>query len=233
MKLALIGYGKMGRMIETVAHERGHSIVAIVDPKGPHKQISQDAVGVADLCIDFTTPEAAVANIRACASLGKSLVVGTTGWHERLAIVKEIVDKAGIGLLFSPNFSIGIHLFMRLTALAGQLFDRFHEYDLAISEEHHNQKRDRPSGTAHALADLLKAEMGRYEKGGAPEISSLRCGSIPGSHKLTFDSPVDTITLTHTARSRHGLAEGAVAAAEWLQNKKGFFTLDDMLETSR
>ncbi len=230
MKLALVGYGKMGRMIEAVALERGHEIVSIIDPKAFHKQITQESLGLADLCIDFTTPDSVVTNVRAYAALKKNCVVGTTGWHEQLSIVKGLVDQAGIGLLSSPNFSLGVQLFMRLVAGAGRLFDRFPEYEVALFEAHHNQKLDRPSGTARSLAELLKAEMSRYATGAELEISSQRCGSIPGTHSLTFDSPADTITLTHTARSRRGLAEGAVIAAEWLQMRKGFFTMDDILE---
>jgi 4-hydroxy-tetrahydrodipicolinate reductase len=225
MKIALIGYGKMGRMIETVAQERGHTIVAIV---GSDKKIEADTLGSCDVCIDFTTPSSVVDNIQAYVALKKQCVVGTTGWHEKLPEIKQVVESAGIGLLFSPNFSLGVLLFMRLVALAGQLLERFPQYDVAIHEEHHNQKIDRPSGTARALAALLKAELNRE-----PDISSLRCGSIPGVHTVTFDSPLDTLTLTHTARSRRGAAEGAVTAAEWIQTRKGFFTFEDMLENMR
>jgi 4-hydroxy-tetrahydrodipicolinate reductase len=215
MKIALIGYGKMGRMVETVALQRHHTISSRIG-----YDICIDADDT-DIFIDFTHPDCAVDNISACASLGKSLVVGTTGWYERLPEVKKMVEQSNIGLLYAPNFAIGVHLFLRLAANAAKLFA---EYDIAISEEHHNQKADRPSGTALALADVVNKATDRL-----PEISSLRCGSIPGTHTLFLDSAVDTITLTHTARSRLGMAEGAVKAAEWLQNRKGLFTLDDML----
>lgn len=225
MKIALIGYGKMGRLVEAAAHSRGHIISSIIDPKEVHSQITSNSVDGADLCIEFTTPQSALDNIRACASLGKSLIVGTTGWYEQLPQVKTLVEKAGIGLLYAPNFSTGVHLFMRLVKEAAAIINQFPQYDAALLEEHSSKKLDRPSGTALKLADILKQEIKRN-----PEICSLRCGSIPGTHTVYFDSPVDTITLAHTARSRQGFAEGAVAAAEWLKNKKGLFTLDDFLE---
>lgn len=215
----------MGRMVEAAAASRGHTISSIIDPKGSHKQITKDSVDSTDVCIEFTNPHSAVDNIRACAALKKSLVVGTTGWYEQLPQVKELVEKSNIGLLYAPNFSTGIYLFTRLVKEAAKLLDPFPQYDVALLEEHSSKKRDRPSGTALQLADVLKQEIKKK-----PEICSLRCGSIPGTHTIYFDSPVDTITLTHTARSRQGFAEGAVAAAEWLKDKKGLFTLDDFLE---
>ena len=230
MKLALIGYGKMGRMVEALARERGHAIVAIVDPQeGTHRKIDSHSIREADLCLEFTHPEAAVGNIRACMDLKKKMVVGTTGWFEHLPKVKSMVQEAKTGLLYAPNFAIGIFLFMRLATVAAKLLDRFSHYDVAIVEEHHNQKADRPSGTAYALTKVLQAEMERFKEGQTPEVCSLRCGSIPGTHKLIFDSPADTLMLTHTARSRRGMAEGALLAAEWLHDKNGFYTLEDML----
>lgn len=225
MKLTLIGYGKMGRMVEAAASSRGHTISSIIDPKGPYRKISKESIDCADVCIEFTNPHNAVDNIRSCALLGKSLVVGTTGWYDQLAEVQEMVEKMGIGLLYAPNFSTGVHLFMRLVRAAARLIEPFSEYDVALWEEHSKNKRDKPSGTALKLADILMQEIKRR-----PEICSLRCGSIPGTHSIQFDSPVDTITLRHTARSREGFAAGAVAAAEWLKDKKGLFTLDDLME---
>lgn len=232
LKIGLIGYGKMGRMIEQVAHQKGHSIVT--------KNGDLAALKHAEICIDFSHPSVVMNNILEMAKLGKNLVIGTTGWYDNLSEVREIVREYQIGLLYSPNFSIGVNLFIKIVEEAAALIAPFTEYDVGVFEAHHNQKADSPSGTAKAIANALlnhiihKNDIVENVEGRVLphqlHVSSLRCGYIPGTHTVTFDSPADTITLTHQARSREGFARGAVVAAEWLHGKKGLFTLEDILE---
>jgi len=260
MKIALVGYGKMGRMIEAAALERGHVIVARVDPFDPKadaKDIASCAVldaksdsktGTktslkADVAIEFSRPDTAVPNILALAERGMPVVVGTTGWYQKLPEVRAAVEKTGSSLLWSANYSLGVNLFYRIAAYAAKLADPFAEYDVGGWEAHHNKKADSPSGTAKTLVERVLAEMTRkktvvYEtlnRPPAPEelhYPSLRVGAVPGTHSLFFDSGADTIELTHTARSREGFARGAVRAAEWLaasELRRGIFTMDDVL----
>lgn len=226
MKIALIGHGKMGRLVETLANQQGHTVVAIFN----RETIAPNKLREADVCIDFSHPEAALDHIYASTEASTNLVMGTTGWTEHLSEAQKLVDKSGIGFIYSPNFSLGVALFLRMVKAAAQMVNPFHAYDVGLFEAHHNKKVDAPSGTAKILADTLSRSMAGRPASKQPEISSMRCGSIPGTHTITFDSPSDTITLTHQARNREGFAEGALYAAEWLKNKKGFFTLDDLLE---
>lgn len=192
MKLALIGYGKMGRAIEKAALARGHSISAIISPSSQWNKISDKSLAEADLCIDFSHPDCILDNIQQTALLGKNLIVGTTGWYSELDQVKQIVDKQEIGLLYAPNFSIGVQLFLKIVSAAASMLNRLEgsgseQYDIAITEAHHNQKVDSPSGTAKALANLIAEEMHRDAQG--LPISSIRCGAIPGTHTVLIDSP--------------------------------------------
>lgn len=208
MKLALIGYGKMGKRIEALASERGHEVVArITSGKWDLEGIKE-----ADVCIEFTKPEAALENIRRLIELKKPVVVGTTGWYDKVDEVKTLVEAHDGALIYSPNFSKGVALFLDLVAKAAGFLP---EYDVAGIEIHHNQKKDIPSGTA--LAMVKRA-------GRSIPISSVRCGTIPGTHTVLFDSPCDTITITHEAKNRDGFALGAIEAAAWLRDKKGFFS---------
>ncbi|QQO10800.1 4-hydroxy-tetrahydrodipicolinate reductase [Breznakiella homolactica] len=255
MNIAIIGYGKMGKMIESIALARGHSITAIADPfaaggtGSSGAPIYGDIPGIAELAdtdaaIEFTSPDTAFANVTALAERKVPAVVGTTGWLDRLGEAEEIVRKNGSSLLWASNFSLGVNLFYRIAAFAAQIMNPFPEYDGGIFEAHHNKKVDSPSGTAKTLAELVLSSMTRktkavYEalehRAPAPEelhVGSLRVGSVPGTHTLIFDSPADTIEITHTARNREGLASGAVQAAEWLarETRRGIFTMDDVLE---
>jgi 4-hydroxy-tetrahydrodipicolinate reductase len=226
MKIALIGYGKMGKMIHQLAEKAGESIVAIVDSKNPLSSSStQKALEEADVCIDFTNPDTVVENIKILSSLKKDVVVGTTGWDDNLQEVKKIVNDAHIGLLYSPNFSIGIALFLNIIEKAA-LMAPFEQYELAGLEIHHSKKIDKPSGTAKAIENRL------HKISPQPSINftSVRVGEVPGTHSIIYDSPVDTITLTHTARTREGFAGGALNAARWIKGRKGIFTLDDLLK---
>jgi 4-hydroxy-tetrahydrodipicolinate reductase len=207
MKISLIGYGKMGKMIEEEAVLRGHEIVDRIDPALEEKHLSD-----ADVYIDFTHPDTVLSNITTVASWGKNIVVGTTGWHDKIDDITKIVKKNDIGLVYAPNFSLGVNLFMKMISFAANLMKHYPEYDIAGFEAHHNKKVDAPSGTAKELASLFDKEI---------DFSSLRCGNIPGTHSIILDSEADTITLTHQARNRKGFALGAVLAAEWVVDKKG------------
>jgi 4-hydroxy-tetrahydrodipicolinate reductase len=225
-KIALIGYGKMGRMVEDVAIQKGHTI------------FSKQDIHLADVCIDFSHPSVVLENIQMVAKAGKNLVVGTTGWYDHINQVQTLVEKTKIGFLYAPNFSIGVHLFLKMVSYAASLINQFDEYDVGVIESHHNKKADSPSGTANAICNVLLQNIDRKKtivsdgeqiSPSTLQVSSLRCGSIPGTHSVLFDSQADTITLTHQARNREGFARGAVSAAEWLQGKKGFFTLEEMI----
>lgn len=236
MKIALLGYGKMGRMIEDAALQRGHTIVVKIGSQLP---LADHLIQQADVCIDFSHPSCILQHIDFVARAKKNMVVGTTGWDEHLSQVKQLIAHHSIGLLYSPNFSLGVHLFLKIVEEAAGLIDRFEEYDIAVLESHHNKKADRPSGTAHAISEVLLNKIKRkksitHDLQGqiAPHelhVTSMRYGSVPGTHSVMFDSPADSLTLTHQARSREGFAKGAVIAAEWLQGKRGFYTLDDLI----
>lgn len=223
MKIALIGYGKMGKMVEKAALDRGHSIIA----RMTFLQWDMEALKKADICIDFSHPNSVLENIHRIADLKKNMIVGTTGWDDKLEEVEEIVKKNQIGVLYSPNFSVGMHLFLQIIAHASKMMNAFDEYDIAGIEYHHNQKEDSPSGTAIKLTETIKEHLERAYRF---NFSSVRCGSIPGTHTILFDSRCDTITMTHEARNREGFALGAVLAAEWLHGRKGLYTFAECLQ---
>jgi len=248
MKLAIIGYGKMGKMVEHIAASQGHEITAIVDPyaqadKNIAKSIEQANLNSADAAIEFSRPDEAVNNITALAQKKIPTVTGTTGWLKHMDEVKKAVENAGCSLLWSSNFSIGVNLFYRMAWYASGLINNFPQYDIGGFETHHNKKLDSPSGTAKTLAEGVLSRIDRKKKivwetlDRKPEddeihFTSLRMGSVPGIHSLFFDSSADTIEITHTARSREGFASGAVTAAAWLtaEKRQGIFTIDEMLK---
>ncbi len=221
MKLALLGYGKMGRMVEQAAATEGIEVVAVVDPfAGSRGQIAD-----ADVCVDFTEPDAVIENIRLVASAGASMVVGTTGWYGRMDEVRRLVEESGIGLVYGSNFSIGVNLMFKVARYAARLFSRFPDYDPFIHEAHHQFKKDAPSGTAVFLKRIIEEKYNR-------EVwtSSTRAGHIPGTHTVGFDSEADTLTITHTARSRAGFARGAIVAARWIEGRKGFYEFSGIID---
>ncbi|MBX3120300.1 MAG: 4-hydroxy-tetrahydrodipicolinate reductase [Fimbriimonadaceae bacterium] len=227
MRIAIIGYGRMGQMIEKHATARGHEITLKLDH---HNNANQSGITPAsfanvDVAIDFSLPDQALANIQAVAATGKPLVVGTTGWLESLAEVKGIVERSGIGFVWSPNFSIGVQAFFRIVSEAAKLMSQQPEYEAWAYEIHHSKKLDAPSGTLLKLIDAMK-ESGYSSK---IDVSSNRAGNIPGTHEIGFDSLADTITLKHQARSRDGFALGAVHAAEWVVGKSGFYEFGETL----
>ena len=245
MKIAIIGYGRMGIEIERVSKAKGIEVVSTIDPTNPSakfKEINTKSVGESDVCIDFTVPEAVVENIKKISAMKKSMVIGTTGWYDQIEDVKSIVEKNKTGLIYSSNFSIGVNVFSRIVENTAKMMDKIEDYDVYGYELHHNKKLDSPSGTAKSIGELLIKNIGRKKqlqfdrvdrKINANEIHfvSVRAGSIPGTHVIGFDSLADTIELKHTARSREGFALGAVMAAQWINKKKGFYTINDMMDS--
>ena len=227
MKIAIVGYGKMGKMIERAAESRGHQIALKLDEvnNANFEGITGSNFRDVDVAIDFSVPSTAVPNIQKIAALGTNLVVGTTGWLERLGEVKQTVERNGIGLVWSPNFSVGVNAFFRIVSAAAKLLSNEPEYEAWAWEIHHSAKKDAPSGTLLKLVDEMKKA--GYER--RVDTGSNRAGVIAGTHEIGFDSPADTITLRHTARSREGFALGAVKAAEWIAGKKGFYEFGEIL----
>ena len=221
MKIALLGYGKMGRMVEEAATGAGIEVACVIDPFAG----SRGELSGCDVAIDFTEPTVVLDNIKLAADAKLSLVVGTTGWYDRLGDAKHLVEQAGIGLVYSSNFSIGVNLMFRITRYAASLFSRFSSYDPFIQEAHHRFKIDAPSGTAIFLTRELESEYKRQVS-----VASTRAGHIPGTHVVGFDSEADTLTITHTARSRAGFAAGAVVAANWIVGKTGVYEFSDIIE---
>lgn len=236
MKVALIGYGKMGHEIEQILLKRGHQVVLIID-KDNQQDIGSEQYKTADVAIEFTTPSSAIANIRASILAGVPLVCGSTGWLDQLPEIKDFVSEKSGGLFYASNFSLGVNIFFQVNEYLAKIMARFSDYSVEMEEWHHNQKLDAPSGTAITLAEhILK---GYPQKTGWINesvndssklgIVSIRKGNIPGIHTVTYESPADTITFTHDAKSRQGFALGAVLAAEFLAGKKGIYTMDDLL----
>jgi 4-hydroxy-tetrahydrodipicolinate reductase len=221
MKIGLFGYGKMGRLIEDLAIRQGHEVVAIVDPAGG----SRGDIAHAGVVIDFTEPGVVIDNIKQATGSGLPMVVGTTGWYDRLPEVRRMVDDAGTALVYGPNFSLGVNIMFKLAERAAELFQPVTSYDVFIEEAHHKFKKDAPSGTALTLKKLVGSKYGR-----AIPSSSTRAGHIPGTHTLGFDSEADTLTITHVARNRAGFAEGALLAARWIKDRKGCFEFKDIIE---
>ena len=227
MNIALVGYGKMGKMIEGVAIQRGHKVVARfdIDNNVGGAGLTAEALSGINAAIEFTMPETAIANIRALVALNVPTVVGTTGWLAHLDEVKQLVAEHNAALVYGSNYSIGMNLFFKLVRDASAQFARYAEYDPYLFEAHHKFKKDAPSGTALSIAKEVRASYGER----TPDFSVVRAGHIPGTHEVGFDSEADTVTLSHVARSRAGFASGAVLAAELLQNKKGFFEFPELL----
>ena len=228
LNLALLGFGKMGKAIASIAPQRGFDVrLALdIDSNADGAGITEENFRGVDVAIDFTQPDVVVENIRRVAALGVSLVVGTTGWNDRFAEVEKIVADSGIGLVHAANFSIGVQLFYRLAREAAKIFAPYAIYEPYIVEAHHKFKKDAPSGTALEL----KRSVDHLLPGREIPTSSVRGGYIPGMHELGFDSEADTVTVRHNARSRQGFAEGALYAARWVAGKKGLFAFDKILE---
>jgi 4-hydroxy-tetrahydrodipicolinate reductase len=229
MTIAIVGYGKMGRMIERLALERGIAVALKLDEfnNANFEGINAGNFRGVDVAIDFSTPSTVVGNIERIAALGVNLVIGTTGWQEHMPQVRSLVERCGIGLVWSPNYSVGVNAFFRIVKAAARLLANEPEYEAWAWEIHHSAKKDAPSGTLLKLVDEMRAA--GYSR--HVDVSSNRAGAIPGTHEIGFDSAADTITLRHTARSREGFAFGALKAAEWIAGKKGFHEFGDILFT--
>jgi len=226
MNIALIGYGSMGKLIETLAAEKKHQITAIVT--GEHsgltpEKLTEKLIG-ADAAIDFTTANAVRRNVEACVAAGVPLVEGTTGWNGERGEIGQIVSKGGGTMVFGSNFSIGVNLFYKVAEYAAELFAGFPEYEAFIEEQHHSRKRDAPSGTALKLKEVISRHLT------IGDIAATRAGNIPGTHRLGFDGKADQILLEHAARSREGFAVGAIMAAEWVVGKNGVFEFTEVID---
>jgi 4-hydroxy-tetrahydrodipicolinate reductase len=226
MKLALIGHGAMGRLVESRAREEGHEVATHIGSRESALRAEElaEILGGHDAAIDFTVSEAVPRHAEACALARVPLVEGTTGWNDRLEDIRRTVERAGGALIYGANFSVGVQIFYRVVALAARLSRSF-DYAPFVEEAHHSRKRDAPSGTALHLRDIL-AEVYKAEI----PVASTRAGHIPGTHRVGFDSAADTVTLTHTARSREGFAAGALVAARWIQGKTGVYEFSETLE---
>jgi 4-hydroxy-tetrahydrodipicolinate reductase len=245
MNIALLGYGKMGKIIEKIATDRKHNIVLKIDHDNQH-ELTAENLKKADSVIEFTTPASVLNNIQHCFDAGVPIVVGTTGWYEHLDQVKQNCVDSGSTLLYGSNFSIGVNIFFHINRKLAKLMNDYAYYDVQVEEIHHTQKLDSPSGTAITIAEgiidnldrkkewinVLTAEGNDADESSLKNeqvlIESFRIDSVPGTHTVIYDSEVDTIEFKHTAHNRNGFALGAVLAAEWVHNKKGFFSVQEM-----
>ncbi|AZQ44268.1 4-hydroxy-tetrahydrodipicolinate reductase [Nonlabens ponticola] len=231
MKIALLGYGKMGKVIDAIAQSRGHEIVARIGRNDDINQVSK-----AHVVIEFSTPDSVLNNINTCIDLGVPIVCGTTGWNDELSNVSYHVQEKKCGLVYASNFSLGVNLFFELNKKLARMMQKFDQYQVSMQEIHHTQKLDAPSGTAITLAEgiISNTNVQSWELGSEPQdhilpIEALREEDVKGTHIINYDSEVDQIQIKHTAHSRNGFALGAVIAAEWLMDKKGVFTMKDVL----
>ncbi len=226
MRIALLGYGKMGKTVERIALEQNHQISEAMDiGENPMTDgFSGSWMEQTDVLIDFSVAEAVPTNVGNAVRSGLPIVIGTTGWYDEIPQVRTLVEDGQGSCIYSGNFSLGVQVLFRLTREAGKILSRFKEFEPFLVESHHSQKVDAPSGTAVTMQNILEESYGRRLP-----VASIRAGSNPGVHTAGFDSPVDTITLEHRARSRDGFARGAILAGQWIQGKKGFHQFDDVI----
>jgi 4-hydroxy-tetrahydrodipicolinate reductase len=246
MKIALLGYGKMGKIIEKIATDRSHEIVLKID-ENTLSDMTVENLKKADVAIDFTTPDSVLGNIQLCFEAQTPIVVGTTGWYGQLQQIKNDCEKYNSALLYASNFSVGVNVFFHVNQVLAKLMNKYPYYEVQVEEIHHTQKLDAPSGTAMTIAEgiienldtknewvnVLQQSSNDVDaldqvKNNQLLIESLRIDSVPGTHTVIYDSEVDSIEFKHTAHNRSGFALGAVLAAEWVKDKKGFFTAKDM-----
>lgn len=236
MKVALIGYGKMGHEIESVLLKRGHEVVLIIDVNNAD-QFNAENLSKADVAIEFSAPSAAYGNIVKCIESGVPVVCGTTAWLDRYDEVVALCENHKGAFFYASNYSIGVNLFFKINRELASLMERFGEYDVTLNEIHHTQKKDAPSGTAITLAEGILENctrkkswhLGTTIEPELLEVTSQRRSVVPGTHTIVWESPADTITIDHTAKNRSGFAVGAVVAAEFLAGKQGVYTMDDIL----
>jgi 4-hydroxy-tetrahydrodipicolinate reductase len=245
LKIALLGYGKMGKAIEKIAIAKGHEIVYKVNLENAYDFMSVSLHNV-DVAIDFSMPSAAVENILKCFEAKVPIIVGTTGWYDQFDLIQEKCLKEGQSMVYSSNFSIGVNIFYKLNKILAKMMSNQEDYDVRIEEVHHTEKKDFPSGTAITLAKQIISEVNQkteYKgrlifnenlpaqsvKDHEILIESIRVGDVTGDHKVIYESIIDEIQITHKAKSRYGFAKGAILAAEWIQDKKGLYTMEDIL----
>ena len=249
MKIALLGYGKMGKIIEKIAIDRKHEIVLKIDYDNQH-DLTTENLQMADVAIEFSTPATVLNNIEHCFKAGVPVVVGTTGWYNELEQVKQQCESGNNSLIYATNFSVGVNIFFHINRVLAKLMNNYPYYEVQVEEIHHTQKLDSPSGTAITIAEGIIENLSSKKEwvnvltaDGAETaddnvkndqllIESFRINSVPGTHTVIYDSEVDTIELKHTAHNRNGFALGAVLAAEWIQDKKGFHSVEDMFDFS-
>ena len=238
MNIALLGYGKMGKAIEELAMERGHIIIATIDNIVDWQE-KRDRLLKADVAIDFSTPDSIITNIENCVDLKLPLVVGTTGWHNSIDDIKKIILSKDLAFMWASNFSIGVNIFFKLNKELAKLMNNYDDYNVRINEVHHAAKLDMPSGTAISIAKELTDNLDRKNNWELDEdnnsydpnliqINSERIDPVPGTHTTIFESDIDSIEITHTAKNRKGFATGAVIAAEWIKDKKGFYEFKEV-----
>jgi 4-hydroxy-tetrahydrodipicolinate reductase len=227
MKIALIGYGAMGKLIGTLAEKNGHEIAVVIDEADAGlsaAELGGKLVG-ADVAIDFSVAEAVRRNVEACVAAGVPLVEGTTGWNDECEEIERLVREGMGSMVFGANFSIGVNLFYRIADLASELLAKFDDYEAFIEEQHHSHKKDAPSGTALKLKEIVAEHITKDIS-----VSATRAGNIPGTHRVGFDGAADQILLEHTARSRGGFVAGAILAAEWIVGKTGLYEFGDVMD---
>ncbi len=236
MKIALLGYGKMGHEIENAAYEKGDEIHAIVDNEQEWNS-KIPLLKSAEVAIEFSTPHTVISNIKKCLDIGIPVVVGTTGWYAQMDEVKKYCQKCNGSLLYASNFSIGVNIFFEINRKLASMLENYPAYKPFIKEIHHLQKLDAPSGTAITLAEdimksneRIKSYYTNADFQGDLHIESEREGTVPGTHIIKWESPIDILTLKHEAKNRKGFALGALMAAHWIKNKKGFYSIADMLK---
>ena len=238
MKIAILGYGKMGQEVERIAISRKHEVILIIDSMEDWEKEGH-RLGEADLAIEFSQPDTVLENIDHCFDANVPVVVGTTGWYEDVEQVKKDCLERGQTLFYSTNFSIGVNLFFELNRKLAAMMSKRMEYEISIEETHHIHKQDAPSGTAIVLANDIIRNSGRKEKwvNEIPEnpeelgIQSFRAENVPGTHKIRYESEVDSIEIIHTAKNRRGFATGTILAAEWLLGKKGVYEMKDLMNS--
>ena len=248
MKIALIGYGKMGKIIERIAIDRKHEIVLKINSSNPD-ELTVENLKTADVAIEFTTPATVLTNISICFEAGVPIVVGTTGWYHHFDEIKQQCSGSDSSLLYGTNFSVGVNIFFHINKVLAKLMNNYPYYDVQVEEIHHTQKLDSPSGTAITIAEGIIDNLGTKSKWSNVLVTdenendnniktdellieSYRMDSVPGTHTVIYDSEVDSIEFKHTAHNRNGFALGAVLAAEWLKDKKGFHSVNDMFNFS-
>nr|WP_067054964.1 4-hydroxy-tetrahydrodipicolinate reductase [Mucilaginibacter sp. L294] len=249
MKIALLGYGKMGKIIEKIAHDRKHEIVLKIDYSNLD-ELTEENLRKADVAIEFSTPSTVLGNIEMCFKAGVPVVVGTTGWHHETAQIKEQCEYHKGSMIYATNFSVGVNIFFHINKLLAKLMNNYPYYDVQVEEIHHTQKLDSPSGTAITIAEgiidnldskkewknvLISDDKPDDETVATNEvlIESLRIENVPGTHTVIYDSEIDTLEFKHTAHNRNGFALGAVLAAEWVKDRKGFYSVEDMFDFNK